>query len=762
MIKTVPLVATLLCAAATLPVVKAADVYCVNYSIDGQSCTALADGFVHEGNIAITHLTFLTDGHSGVWNGDQISSGNIIGFVKDGAGRLVFNGQQINDGEDPGSAPHNLVHQGTLAVRGDSLLGTVLLSPGAQLEITDGYFANYIEGNIGIPEWNVPTDGGILIDAGTVVMANRHHLYFGPTLVRNGGHLTIGSRSLLRTSRLDVDGTSTVTLGPGGFAQDLYLATGATLATEFNFDLAGTMQGGTWSKTGTGNITVNGAAPSTMGVNVLSGSVTAHQIHNTPTFAAVSTGAQLRIGGAADGVFGGTISGAGELHYVGSGELNVTSDQSHTGKTFVSGGGTLRLNGALQSEIITVSNGSTLAGAGEVNAVVLDAGSVLAPGNSVGTLVINGSLSIGAGAVLEVELRPGGTTPGIDSDLVAAAGAVVIDPAATVVVKPEGGADTGTTYAANTRYTILTSGGVTGKFASVADHFAFLDASLSYDSGSVFLTMQRNGAALAQFAQSGNQSGAARALAAFSSPHTKNAVLNLSEQPVPEALASASGDANASNQAAIDRGLGLFGGALQPSSGGTSGSVLSLLDVDQGIGGPPGSSLHVEAPASNAAWLNPLLGRGTIASDGNGSATSWTAAGLAVGVERSTGIMSGDATVGLGAGYIVSRVQTPARIAESEALAGQFGVYGEWTDGVLTVAGSAFAGAAHVSSSRGITIGGLRRTATAKYWMQNFGVSLEASYAVEVTDEFLIGPVAGIDLAFERTQRLFRNRSRRP
>ncbi len=67
------------------------------------------------------------------------------------------------------------------------------------------------------------------------------------------------------------------------------------------------------------------------------------------------------------------------------------------------------------------------------------------------------------------------------------------------------------TYAANTRYTILTANGVTGQFAGLTTNLAFLMPRLSYDANDVFLTVLPS-APFASAAATQNQRAVANAL----------------------------------------------------------------------------------------------------------------------------------------------------------------------------------------------------------------------------------------------------------
>jgi uncharacterized protein with beta-barrel porin domain len=311
--------------------------------------------------------------------------------------------------------------------------------------------------------------------------------------------------------------------------------------------------------------------------------------------------------------------------------------------------------------------------------------------------------------------------------------------------------ETSASYAANTKYTVLSAAsGLSGTFASMVNQFAFLDASVGYDANNAYVTMTRNTLDYASAAQTGNQRGVADALSDFS-PHdpVTLAINAMSNEQAAAAFASASGDAHASGQSVLDGTFSLFTDLLGSPGQGSSGAVMSYLDAGAGQVGALGSTEPHTAPIlPNAVWLSPIAGRGTIASDGNAASTDWAAGGLAGGYERRASLAGGEVTMGLGAGYVVSTANVAERNAKVDSSGANIGVYGEWTSGPLSLGGKLSYGASHVTTNRDITIGALSRTATADYWMHGAGLSVDGSYGFELTDGFTVGPMAGLDLSW--------------
>lgn len=120
-----------------------------------------------------------------------------------------------------------------------------------------------------------------------------------------------------------------------------------------------------------------------------------------------------------DTVYSGTLSG-GQLIKIGNGVLTLTGTNIYTGGTIISNG-TLRVNNTGGSGTgtgtVTVRNGGILTGQGAISgAVTIQSGGVLSPGSAVGTLALNGGLTLNSGALCQLELS--GTSSGIHDQLV--------------------------------------------------------------------------------------------------------------------------------------------------------------------------------------------------------------------------------------------------------------------------------------------------------------------------------------------------------
>lgn len=110
--------------------------------------------------------------------------------------------------------------------------------------------------------------------------------------------------------------------------------------------------------------------------------------------------------------FSGGLSGPGSLAKIGSGGLTLSGSSSYAGSTAVNAG-QLTVNGVLGTSGVTVGSGAILGGSGVINApVTVLSGGIVAPGNSFGTLTVNGVYSLANDSILNFEFNPTNTTPG--------------------------------------------------------------------------------------------------------------------------------------------------------------------------------------------------------------------------------------------------------------------------------------------------------------------------------------------------------------
>lgn len=154
--------------------------------------------------------------------------------------------------------------------------------------------------------------------------------------------------------------------------------------------------------------------------------------------------------------FASNMLGAGTINQL-AGNTNLTGNSSgFTGNVTVKGG-RLAVNGQLDGGQVTVFNSAMLGGNGKIGSLTANAGSIIAPGNSIGTLNVAGNASFAAGSTYQVDLANAG-----QSDLLKIGGTATLANGALLTVTKANSAP----HALGTHYTVLAAtGGLTGTFS---------------------------------------------------------------------------------------------------------------------------------------------------------------------------------------------------------------------------------------------------------------------------------------------------------
>ncbi|MDM7853022.1 autotransporter outer membrane beta-barrel domain-containing protein [Pseudochrobactrum kiredjianiae] len=357
--------------------------------------------------------------------------------------------------------------------------------------------------------------------------------------------------------------------------------------------------------------------------------------------------------------FDGTIDGQGDLTKNGTGILVLNGKNSYQGTTTVNGGGLIVGDAdhrdASVSGIIKVSNGAFLAGSGMLGGIHVAAGSVLAPGNSIGTLKASGDLVMEAGSLYEAEINPDGT-----SDLIQVGAAAIIDGANVHVEKATG------SYKANTRYTILTAdGGITGTFADMSQNKPFIDLNLVYDPKTVYLDALRNSTSFASVAQTENQQAVASAAEGLG---IGNAVY--------DAIAGQDSDANA--RVAFDMLSGEVHASSKTALINTSSDLRNaaqdrLRSAFGDINAQKGAQVVSANDAPAALWVQSFGTWTENSSNGNAAKLSQTTGGIFAGYDAE---VAENLRLGALAGYSRTSFDVDDRASSGESDNYHLGLYG--------------------------------------------------------------------------------------
>jgi outer membrane autotransporter protein len=279
-----------------------------------------------------------------------------------------------------------------------------------------------------------------------------------------------------------------------------------------DLDLAGFSQVDTWKeniggpggliKEGSGTLILTGNNTFGGGIDLNQGTL---QIGNGGTQGSVlgniNNKGALTFNRSDDVVFGGDISGYGNIIKDGAGTLELTGSNRSMGYTYIDKG-VLKVNGTLNHALVYVESGGQLQGSGEIGQVVVKEGGVLAPGNSIGTLRITQDLVFRPESVYRVEVDATGRTDKLD-----VAGPVDLQ-GGRVDVQAQAG-----DYRPNTTLAIIQAQkGVSGQFAQVTSNLAFLTPSLAYEPNQVNLNLLRNDIRPAELLKNENEKALATQL----------------------------------------------------------------------------------------------------------------------------------------------------------------------------------------------------------------------------------------------------------
>ncbi|MGH8492861.1 MAG: autotransporter domain-containing protein [Moraxellaceae bacterium] len=544
---------------------------------------------------------------------------------------------------------------------------------------------------------------------GSLQVAGADAWHFNGQLTGSGDLIKTGTGTLIYTGVADQTGTIEVAEGVfqvgegyvGTLLGNVQVHSGATLAFARD-DL--TQYGGVVSgdgdvvKQGTGELVLTGDHLFMGDLVVTNGTV---RLGMGGSSGSLSGGADLQNGsnlivdrsGVAE--ISGGLSGDGNLHMVGSGELRLPGDSSaFVGHSYIDNG-SIRLNGSLGGDM-DVASGALLQGTGTLGGnLVLASGARFAPGNSIGTMNIGGNFAMSSGSVLEIEVDDTGA-----SDKVVVTGTATL--AGELRVKPAPG---DYSQPGCCTFTILTASAVSGTFDQVINDLAFINTSVNYLPTAVELEFTRNGASFGSVpGLSWNQQQVSAALDKLEAEDPSNAlvqlVVPLTAEEAPPAYTLLSGDSLLSAVDASSRSAFRFNHLLTSRSsrlglasrGSNAGDVEKSLtavrsgqmpEVPAGFGKEAAASFnptqHYDGPTSKVEGLWVEMSGFKLNEDSDdtvGSAAS-TFSGqlLALGID---GYWSDNFILGFGAGYLTGALDFDNRQGEGDATAAFLGSYARW------------------------------------------------------------------------------------
>lgn len=404
--------------------------------------------------------------------------------------------------------------------------------------------------------------------------------------------------------------------------------------------------------------------------------------------------------------------------------VTVGSAHSITADQVTMNTGLLSVNGQIDGAV-NILDGASLGGTGTVGNTTIASGGTLAPGNSIGTLHVDGNLVFAAGSSFDVEVDPLSSA----SDLVAVTGNATINGGTVAHIGAAG------SYGLRSTYTILSADGtLSGAFAGATSDFAFLTPELTYDytAGTVELDLTRNDIDFTTPAQTANQVATAQAI---------DSIGIAAANPVYDAIALLPGD-DALIQASFDALSGEIGATLQGALVEDSRLVRDAMDqrlravpaarADEGVpllGYAPSAEPMLPPPETTGptVWALGFASSGVTDGDGNTAALEHDIGGLLFGADS----LLGDWRVGLLAGYSRSGFEVDDRSSSGSSDSYHLGLYGGTAWGALALRTGLAYTLQDLSTQRLVAIPGLDDSLRASYRADTLQAFGELAYAVE-------------------------------
>lgn len=777
---------------------------------------------------ALTLNATLTVGGNGVSSGYSGVISGSGGLTKVGGGTLTLSGANTYSGAT------TLSNGGLTIAAGGSLASTFISASGGDILTTAGgafaagatLFINgsaFLNGDEAIG--GLRGSGTVTLTGATLTTGNAVANTFSGTIAGNGGLTVRGTGTTILSGAntyagittiaagtLQIgDGGATGSLGSGPVVNNSALVinrTGAlTIAQAISGTGALTIQGG-GSVSLTGANTYTGATTLTNGTLTVSGGAaiadTAAVVINGGTFqvnanetigSLAGTGGTvtlaesriLTVGPANTNTsYAGVIQGAnGALVKTGTGALTLTGTSLYSGATTVAAG-SLIVNGSIASSSrLTVDAGATVGGTGTLPATIVNG--TISPGNSVGTIRVNGSLTLGAGSTTIIEIE------GATADLIQVTGAATVAGALQLVAL-------GGPYLFGTPYTILTAtGGRTGQFATISTTGSFgvgVASAVSYGANNVQVTLTAAplvtaapGAAAGAAAPAGgvvvipnaggndvtlvvartpvlglNQTRNVTAVAAgldraLFSGSNLSSLFGVYNQPTAPLLAQAvntlSGEVHTAASALGHRASDQFlRTMLDPTATGRDGSLTGNAGFSGFTADLPGRKGPVAAPApfriepNYRVWGSVFGGAARTDGDGTIGAARRQIGDLNIAVGADFRVAPGSVL-----GFAVSGGQSKGRLSgdlgKAEADVFQAGVYGATRFGQLGLAAAASYSGLDIETRRSVPA--LGQSPRGDYRLDVWGGRLQADYALWSQSGFSVSPLAALQAQAART-----------
>lgn len=559
-------------------------------------------------------------------------------LAKLGAGTLVLTGANSHTGGTTISA--GTLQVGAGGTTGE-ITGTVVNNGRLAFNRSDSVtFAGAISGSGALTQ----------MGAGTLTLTGTNSYTGGTTL--SAGTLQIGNGGTTGAISGDVANSGTL-----AFNRSDLIA--------FSGEISGT---GALKQLGTGTLNLTGVNSYSGGTTIAAGTLRG----NATSFGsgAILNNAALVIDQNSDAHFANAINGNGRFTKTGTGSLNLTGTSALSGPTTIAAG-RLAVNGWLASSAVTVESGATLGGNGTIGRLNVLAGGIAAPGNSIGTLTVNGNVSFAPGSIYQVEVNGAS-----QSDQIISTGTITVS-GATLAIAAISGA-----MPPSVRFKLFdAAGGVSGQFTSVTSNFAFLTSGLSYDASQTFLTIARNDVSFGSVGQTRNQTslGLAGEQLGTGNP-VYDAVVKLDAPSARQAFDALSGEVHASAQGILVEESNVVRGTAIDRVRSAFGTVAASQQPVMTYGFTADMAAPVTGPMPRlvpndrfAVWGQGFGSWGRNGAQGGVSKLSRSSGGFLLGADAS---VFDTWRVGLYSGYSRSTFEAKGRISSGNSDNYHLGLYG--------------------------------------------------------------------------------------
>ena len=390
-----------------------------------------------------------------------------------------------------------------------------------------------------------------------------------------------------------------------------------------------------------------------------------------------------------------------------------------------------------------VNNTGLLGGNGTFVGTVTNSG-IVAPGNSIGTLTVNGAYTQVAGSSYQVETNAAGQADRLN--VTGAPGTATIAGGSVAVTAASG------VYAPSTTYTIVNaSGGVTGSYAGASSLYPFLLPSLAYDANNVYLTLKPGGFGVG--GATPNQSAVGRVLdqsVAGSSGDFATVIGTMATYTLGQgqaALDALSGQ-NYSGFGTANLGSGLLfmnmmGQQMSLARGGVGSGT--RVAVAQACDVAPSEACDGDTVTPWSLWGAALGGTGSVAGTANAGTLTYNAGGFAAGADYR---FDPRFLAGIAVGYVGGNQWASGFSGQGTTNSYQASLYASFTQGAFYLDGLAGYGYNDNQMTRQIVLPNLSaRLAQGRTGANQFLGQLEAGYRIGLHE-----PTAASITPFARLQ----------